>query len=66
VAQGGRKPGELSAAHHVQPSWRAVVSQITWLPPTPENLAQLTVTPPAGFTEIPYSEMAQKYLGPLS
>jgi hypothetical protein len=47
-------------------SWRAVVNQVTWLPPTPENLAQLTVTPPAGFTKIPYSELAQKYLGPIS
>jgi hypothetical protein len=47
-------------------SWRAIVNQVTWLPPTPENLAQLTVTPPAGFTKIPYSELAQKYLGPLS
>jgi hypothetical protein len=47
-------------------SWRATVNQVTWLPPTPQNLAQLTVTPPAGFTKIPYSELAQKYLGPIS
>jgi hypothetical protein len=47
-------------------SWRAIVNQVSWLPPTPENLAQLTVTPPAGFTKIPASEMAQKYLGPIS
>jgi hypothetical protein len=47
-------------------SWRAYVNQVTWLAPTPQNLAQLTVTPPAGFTKIPYSELAQKYLGPLS
>jgi len=47
-------------------SWRAVVNDVTWLSPTPENLAQLTVTPPAGFTKIPYSELAQKYLGPIS
>jgi hypothetical protein len=47
-------------------SWRAMVDQVSWLPPTPQNLAQLTVTPPAGFTKIPYSVLAQKYLGPIS
>jgi hypothetical protein len=47
-------------------TWRAVVDQVTWLSPTPANLAQLTVTPPASFTKIPYSELAQKYLGPIS
>jgi hypothetical protein len=47
-------------------SWRAIVNQVTWLPPTPENLAQLTVTPPAGFTKISAMEMGQKYLGPIS
>lgn len=46
--------------------WRAAVDDVTWLSPTPENLAQLTVTPPAGFTKIPDSEMGQKYLGPIS
>ena len=43
-----------------------VVQHITWLSPTPGNLALLTLTPPAGFTKIPDSEMAQKYLGPVS
>jgi hypothetical protein len=43
-----------------------VLQDITWLSPTPENLALLTLTPPAGFTQIPDSEMAQKYLGPIS
>jgi hypothetical protein len=47
-------------------SWRAIVNQVTWLPPTPENLAQLSVTPPAGFTKISALEMGQKYLGPIS
>jgi hypothetical protein len=43
-------------------SWRAIVHQVNWLSPTPQNLAQLTVTPPAGFTKISYSELAHKYL----
>ena len=43
-----------------------VIQHITWLSPTPENLALLTLTPPAGFTQIPDSEMSQKYLGPIS
>jgi hypothetical protein len=40
-----------------------VVQHISWLSPTPGNLALLTLTPPAGFTKIPDSEMARKYLG---
>jgi hypothetical protein len=44
-------------------SWRAIVDQVIWLPPTPENLAQLTVTPPAGFTKIPASEMGRSISG---
>jgi len=47
-------------------SWSAIVGHVTWLSPTPQNLALLTLTPPAGFTKIPYSEMVQKYLGPIS
>lgn len=47
-------------------TWSPVVDHVTWLPPTQGNLALLTVTPPAGFTKIPYSELAQKYLGPIS
>jgi hypothetical protein len=43
-----------------------VILHVSWLAPTQQNLALLTVTPPAGFTKIPYSEMAQKYLGPIS
>jgi hypothetical protein len=47
-------------------TWSPVVDHVTWLSPTRGNLALLTVTPPAGFTKIPYSELAQKYLGPIS
>jgi hypothetical protein len=47
--------------HGLPPS----VDHVTWLSPTPRNLALLTVTPPAGFTKIPYSEMAQILL-PMS
>jgi hypothetical protein len=38
---------------------------VAWLPPTPENLAKLTITPPSGYAKIPYTDLA-KYLGPIS
>jgi hypothetical protein len=47
-------------------TWSPVIDHVTWLSPTRRNLALLTLTPPAGFTEIPQSEMDQKYLGPIS
>lgn len=45
--------------------WTPFITRVSWLPATPENLAKLTVTPPPGFTRVPYSEMV-KYLGPIS
>ena len=47
-------------------TWSPDIDHVTWLTPTPGNLALLTFTPPAGFTKIPYSELAQKHLGPIS
>jgi hypothetical protein len=47
-------------------TWESIVDHVTWLSPTGENLALLTVTPPPGFTKVPNSEMVQKYLGPIS
>jgi hypothetical protein len=47
-------------------TWSPDVHTVTWLSPTRGNLALLTLTPPAGFTKISYSELAQKYLGPIS
>ena len=46
-------------------TWIALVDRVTWLPPTPQNLALLTLTPPARFTNVPYSVMAS-YLGKIS
>lgn len=66
VVQTKHSTPDFPSASGSKISWRAIVNQVTWLPPTPQNLAQLTVTPPAGFTRIPYSELAQKYLGPIS
>jgi hypothetical protein len=45
--------------------WIALVDRVTWLPPTPQNLALLTLTPPTGFTNVPYSVMTS-YLGKIS
>jgi hypothetical protein len=35
------------------------------LPPTPGNLAKLTLTPPSGYTRIPWAQMVN-YLAPFS
>jgi hypothetical protein len=43
----------------------SVITRVSWLPGTPGNRAKLTVTPPPGYTQVPYSEVA-KYLGPIS
>jgi hypothetical protein len=48
-----------------QMTWQPLVYRVTWLTPTPGNLALLTLNPPDGFTNVPYSQMV-KYLGPIS
>jgi hypothetical protein len=48
-----------------QLTWIPLVDRVTWLTPTPQNLALLTLNPPAGFTSVPYSEMTS-YLGRIS
>jgi hypothetical protein len=60
--QGSSKP----SAPGSNMTWSPAIDYVTWLSPTRGNLALLTLTPPAGFTKIPYSELAQKYLGPIS
>jgi hypothetical protein len=45
--------------------WIPLVDRVTWLDPTTQNLALLTMSPPAGFTEVPYSTMVT-YLGRIS
>jgi hypothetical protein len=60
--QGSSKP----SAPGSNMTWSPLVDHVTWLSPTQGNLALLALTPPAGFTKIPYSELAQKYLGPIS
>jgi hypothetical protein len=41
------------------------ITRVSWLPAARGNLAKLTVTPPPGYAQVPYSEMV-KYLGPIS
>jgi hypothetical protein len=45
--------------------WAPVITRVSWLPGTAENLAKLTVTPPHGYTRVPESDMG-KFLGPIS
>jgi hypothetical protein len=59
---GGCKPSACGGSV----TWSPVVEHVTWLSPSPENLTLVTLTPPTGFIKVPYSEMAQKYLGPVS
>jgi hypothetical protein len=48
-----------------QMTWQPLVNRVTWLTPTPHNLALLTLNPPAGFVNVPYSQMVS-YLGRIS
>lgn len=45
--------------------WRPMPTSVRWLQPTPERLAWLTLTPPAGFTQVTDAQMTT-YLGPYS
>jgi hypothetical protein len=45
--------------------WSQTTAHMDWLPPTKHNLGLLTLTPPAGFTQVSNQQMGQ-YLGPYS
>jgi hypothetical protein len=45
--------------------WPSHTTTVNWLPSTPANLANLSSTPPPGYTKIPSTGMV-KYLGPIS
>ena len=46
-------------------TWPSFTTTVNWLPATPANLANLSSTPPRGYTKIPSTGMV-KYLGPIS
>ena len=49
----------------VKGKWASFTTTVNWLPATPANLANLSSTPPRGYTKIPSTGMV-KYLGPIS
>ncbi len=49
----------------VKGTWASFTTTVNWLPATPANLANLSSTPPRGYTKIPSTGMV-KYLGPIS
>jgi hypothetical protein len=49
----------------VKGAWASFTTTVNWLPATPANLANLSITPPRGYTKIPSTGMV-KYLGPIS
>jgi hypothetical protein len=55
------KPGPTAA----NGAWPSFTTTVDWLPPTPANLANLSITPPSGYTRIPTTGLG-KYLGPIS
>ena len=55
------KPGPTAA----NGAWPSFTTTVDWLPPTPANLANLSSTPPSGYTRIPTTGLG-KYLGPIS
>jgi hypothetical protein len=46
-------------------TWPSFTTTVNWLPSTPANLANLSITPPSGYTKIPSTGMV-RYLGPIS
>jgi hypothetical protein len=49
----------------VKGTWLSFTTMVNWLPSTPANLANLSITPPRGYAKIPSTGMV-KYLGPIS
>jgi len=49
----------------VNGTWSSFTTTVNWLPSTPANLANLSITPPRGYTKIPPTGV-MKYLGPIS
>jgi hypothetical protein len=49
----------------VNGAWLSHTTTVNWLPATPANLVNLSISPPRGYTKVPPTEMG-KYLGPVS
>jgi hypothetical protein len=49
----------------VKGTWASFTTTVNWLPGTHANLADLSSTPPRGYTKIPATGLV-KYLGPIS
>lgn len=57
--------GHTPSMSDITTKWEPVTVHVSWLSPTPQNLAMLTVTPPSGYTKVPFSKMVQ-YLAVIS
>jgi hypothetical protein len=49
----------------VNGAWLSHTTTVNWLPATPANLVNLSISPPRGYMKVPPTEMG-KYLGPVS